>query len=436
MNMRAISLVGLGRLGLCLAAIYASKGFRVIGVDLLSSITDAVNRGLSPIIEPGVDALLAEVGGKSFVGTQSYEKAIAESDISIILTGTPSLADGSFSNAQVEGALEELAAALKSSRKPYHLFVISSTVVPGSAKDCFIPIIERHSGRKFNDGFGICYNPGFISLGSVLNDFMNPEVVVIGQGREEDGLVLAQLHASICENSPVVCRMSIDSAEIAKLCLNAYITMKLSFANLLGNICGKVENADMDAVSAAIGSDRRVSPFYFKPGLAYGGTCFPRDTRALLSVLRKLELPLELMQACEAINNYQDTELSQRVLRAAKQQKAASVGILGLAFKPNTPVIVESPAIKLAESLLSAGLRVIGYDPLAMKDTRARFGERLTLAANVAECLDSAPVCVLTQPSGELAEAVYAYAGTERKYLVDCWRILDADRLPEAIVTV
>jgi UDPglucose 6-dehydrogenase len=146
-----------------------------------------------------------------------------------------------------------------------------------------------------------------------------------------------------------------------------------------------------------------------------------------------LDLPLELMQACETINNYQDSQLAERVITLARERNTATIGILGLAFKPDTPVIVESPAIKLTNNLLSAGFKVVAYDPLAMENAKAFFGETLTLASSVAECLDATSLCVLTVPSKELAKNIYAYSTNTPKELIDCWRILDNNRLPKNI---
>jgi UDPglucose 6-dehydrogenase len=434
MNMQTISLVGLGKLGLCLAAIYAAKGKKVIGIDILPHVVEEINRGVSPMVEPGLIRLIADVGGTALVATLDHARAVEESDVTIILTATPSLPDGGFSNAHVEEALTSLAQALRDNDKPYHLFVISSTVIPGSIEGSFIPLIERISGKKLNEGFGICYDPDFVALGNVIKDFMNPDIVLIGQSDEYAGTMLEELHGSICDNAPAVRRMSLSSAEVAKVSLNAYITVKISFANLVGNVCDKIPDANPDDITAAIGLDRRISPHYFKAGLSYGGTCFPRDTWALLSVLHKLELPVDLMRACNEVNVYQDKLLSSKVFALAKQWEARKVGILGLAFKPDTPVIVESPAIKLIKSLRAAGMQIAAYDPLAQEAARAVFGDRIIYAPTLHACMDQSQLCVLTLPSKSIADDIYAYNGMGAKLLLDCWRILDKKRLPEGII--
>jgi UDPglucose 6-dehydrogenase len=438
MNFDTISLIGLGKLGLCLAAVYAYKGKTVIGVDVLPDFIDKINKGISPIFEPGLANIIAEVGGSEkrncgrLLATLEHKRAIAESDITIVLTATPSLPDGSFSNAYIEDALSHLSRALRDNTKPYHLFVISSTVIPGSIEGSFIPLIERISGRKLHQGFGICYDPDFVALGNVIKDFMNPEIIVIGESSPEDGSTLESLHTSICDNVPQVRRMSLSSAEVAKVCLNAYITMKISFANLIGNICDKMPDVDVDAITSAIGQDKRISPYYFKAGLSYGGTCFPRDTWALNAVLSRLGIPVDLMQACHKINVYQDQCLADKVLSVCKYLDIKVVGILGLAFKNGTPVIVESPAIKLIETLNKAGIRIIVYDPLAMENVHRIFEDRIIYVKSVIECMSLATLNVLTVPSKEMAEDIYKYQGNPCN-LIDCWRFLNKDKLPQNI---
>jgi UDPglucose 6-dehydrogenase len=432
MNMDTISLAGLGKLGLCLAAVYAHKGKTVIGVDVLPTVVDTINKGASPIVEPGLADLIAGTGGKKLLATLEYKRAIVESDITVILTATPSLPDGSFSNIQVEDTLKRFSLSLKESRKPYHLFVISSTVIPGSIEGSFIPLIEKHSGRKLHEGFGICYDPDFVALGSVIRDFMNPEIIVIGESSPKDGEMLEVLHRGICDNAPTVCRMSLASAEVAKVSLNAYITLKISFANLIGNVCGKIPGSNPDDITSAIGRDKRISPYYFKAGLSFGGTCFPRDTWAFNTVLKRHGIPADLMQACHGVNVYQDEFLAAKVLGLCKKHGANTVGVLGLAFKPGTPVIVESPAIKLIQALLKADMRVVACDPLAIENTRAVFDEEISYSDSVSECLEHASFAALMVPSKEMAEDIYRYQGGAIP-LLDCWRILDEDRLPENI---
>lgn len=424
-----ISVVGLGKLGLCLAACFAERGFETLGLDVEERVVQAVNSGVSPIVEPGLQDLITKLGGKRLRATIYHQEVIENTDITIVLVSTPSNPDGSFSNRYVEAALRSLATALRESEKQYHLFVISSTVMPGSTETAFIPLIERHSGRKLNQDFGVCYDPEFVALGDVINGFLHPDLVLIGESSPDAGARMEAIHRRMYLNEPHIARMSIISAEIAKVCLNAYITLKISYANTIANICECIPGADVDAITQAIGMDRRISPYYFQGGLSFGGLCFPRDTRAFITTAEQYGLEAHLIKAVEQVNRYQDAHLAQVVLREVSALQNKTIGILGLAFKPNTPVITESAAIKLIEELLRHDLRVVAYDPLAIENAKAVFNERIEYVSSAIDCLTQSGVCVLTYCTSEFKQAVENYVPTTPLTLVDGWRIIEPAKL-------
>ncbi|RMF57708.1 MAG: UDP-glucose/GDP-mannose dehydrogenase family protein, partial [Calditrichaeota bacterium] len=427
-----ISVVGLGKLGLPLAACFARRGFQTLGVDLDERVVQAVNSGRAPHFEPGLDALLAEFGGSRLRATTDHREAIVQSDVTMVLVATPSNPDGTFSNRYVEAALRSLAGALAQSDKPYHLFVISSTVVPGSTENSFIPLLEKHSGRRLNQGFGVCYDPDFVALGEVIHGFLRPELVVIGESDRRAGDQMEAIHRKLCENEPYIARMSLISAEVAKVSLNTYITMKISFANTLANLCEHLPGADVDEITRAIGVDKRISPHYLQGGLSFGGTCFPRDTKAFITISEKFGSSPELIRVVDQINQRQDEHLTELVLRQIGERKNATVGILGLAFKPNTTVIVESPALKLSGELLKRGHRVVAYDPLAAENARSVYRE-IEYVETVEACLGRVDLCVLTHRSQGLKTAVENYVPHRPLTVVDCWRLLDPRRLHPSI---
>ncbi len=428
-----ISLVGLGKLGLCLAGCYADSGMAVLGVDIEERVVDAVNQGRAPFVETGLDELMARVGGKTLNATTRHADAIEQSDTTIILVATPSNPDGSFSNRHIEAALEALASALRQGDKPAHLFIISSTVMPGSIAGSFIPLIEKVSGRRLNEGFGVCFDPDFVALGNVIKGFKRPDLVVIGESAPQWGAKVEALHRQMCENEPAVARMSLISAEIAKVCLNAYITTKISFANSVANLCEKIPGADVDAITKAIGADKRISPYYFQGGLSFGGTCFPRDTRAYVTLGSRYGVQVELIQAVERINQQQDQHLAEIVLREVIKGGHRSVGIMGLAFTSNTPVITESPAIKLIRELLKSDLRVVAYDPLAIDSARAVLGSAVEYVHSPQSLLEQARLCVVTLRNAEFKQAIENHHPTAALTVVDCWRVLEAAKLDKQI---
>jgi UDPglucose 6-dehydrogenase len=432
--MERLSLVGLGKLGLCLASCFAKRGFEMIGVDIEERVVDHVNRGEAPWYEPGLGELLATHGGKTLRATRHHKEAIEHTDTTIVLVATPSNPDGSFSNRFVESALRSLAEALRDSKKAHHLFVISSTVMPGSTDAVFIPIIEKVSGRKLNDGFSVGYSPDFVALGNVINGFLRPDLAVIGQSRPEAGERIEAIQRQLCENQPAISRTSIINAEIAKVCLNAYITTKISFANSIANLCERIPGADVDAITKAIGADRRISPHYFQGGLSFGGTCFPRDVHAYITLAEKHSIQAELVKAADRVNKLQNQRLAELVLNeVARSAGGKTVGILGLAFTANTSVITESPSMKLIGELLKHDLPVVACDPLASDNARVVLGSAVKYVGSVDHCLAQSDVVVVTTRDAKIKEAVERHVPARPLTVVDCWRCLDSSRLPQNI---
>lgn len=421
-----VSVVGLGKLGLGLALCFASAGIETLGVDVNEEVVDSINDGKTPIQEPDYQELLDELGD-NFRATNSHAEAIEKTDVTFILVATPSIGDGRFSNRYVKSACKSLAEAFGGSKKPYHLFVVSSTVVPGSTEKTFIPLIEQYSGRKYKKDFDVCFDPDFVALGTVVKDFRHPDLVIIGESRPEAGDKVVALHEKMCRNTPKVARMSLISAEVAKVSLNAYITMKISFANTVANLCERIPGADVDAITTAIGADKRISPFYLRGGLAFGGTCFPRDTKAFMTISRQYDLDPILLDSVERVNVSQNQHLADLVKSHLTSEKKVSV--LGIAFKDKTPVIEASPAVSLIQELVIDDVDVTIYDPLAMDAARTLFDDEISYAPTIEDCLASAPVCVVTLISKEYKQAIENYAPESPVAVIDCWRQIDQTKL-------
>ena len=207
---------------------------------------------------------------------------------------------------RIRAVLYAEARAFWKQRKPYHLFVITSTVSPGTREENIIPLIEAMSGKKLSIDFGVCYTPEFVALGSVINDSLNPDMVLIGESDRRAGDGVEHIYAQVCENKPYIARMSIISAEVMKLSLNSYVTMKISFANTLASLCERIPGADVDAITNALGADKRISPYYLKGGLSFGGPCFPRDNRLLAYTARQAGLEAPLAEASDRVKDCKD----------------------------------------------------------------------------------------------------------------------------------
>lgn len=419
-----ISVIGLGKLGACSAACFSAKGFEVIGIDINKDFVDVINNRKAPVYEPRLQELM-DLSGSRFTATQNYAEAIRESDITFLIVPSPSREDGHFSDRYLKDALTNLSLAFKDTDK-YHIFVITSTVSPGTIEGYLIPVIEKISGKKLNKDFGVAYNPEFIALGSVINDFLNPDMILIGESNQEVGNKLENIYKAVCENKPYFARMSIVSAEITKISLNSYITMKISFANTLANICESIPNADIDDITRALGSDKRISPYYLRGGLSFGGPCFPRDNRAFAAFAQNHGVDARLAKTTDEINQFQISHLVDIVTKHISDNNGSSiVSILGLAYKPNTPVIEESPAVKLIYELLKRDVEIICYDPLATENVRALFGDNVLYGSSVRDCMAKSSVCVIINQSDEFRKIDGDYIVHNKTVIIDCWRIID-----------
>jgi UDPglucose 6-dehydrogenase len=425
----AVSIVGLGKLGLGLATVFADAGFWTLGVDVNSELVDKINAADGSGFEKDIDELVCRYGGKSLVATDSHERAIRETDVTYALVATPSNDDGHFLNTFLEQAFRSLAGSLAGDSKPYHLFVVGSTVTPCAVEDVLIPLIESCSGRKLSEGFGICYVPEFVALGAVVKGFCRPDLVIIGESDKRAGRRVEAIHRKICKNSPAIRHMSIRNAEIAKVALNVFLTVKISFGNTIANLCERIPGADPDVIADAIGCDRRISPYYLRGGLSYGGPCFPRDTRALAALSRDHGYSPILVDAAEKVNAFQDEHFLESVIRAHQDVSGLPVGILGLSFKPDTSVITESASVKLARALVQRKIPVVVFDPLCLPHLRNLLSDRIQYAESAADCIARSGVCVIANQERTYKEAIERFQPSEPKIVLDCWRLLDRSKL-------
>ena len=428
---KSVSVVGLGKLGSGLAAVFADSGLRTVGVETSEDLVRAINSGQACDVEPEMRDLVRKHGGKDLFATTRHADAIEKSDISFLIVATPSDEKGHFSSEHLEAALVLLSETLAANKKPYHLFVICSTVSPGAIENTLAPLIERHSGRKLNQGFGICYDPEFVALGAVVRGFREPDLIVIGESDARAGDEVEKIHRLICTNKPVIRRMSIVNAELAKVALNVFLTLKITFANMLSRLCEDIPGADTDVITDAIGQDQRIAPLYLRGGLSFGGPCFPRDTKAMAALLKHHGLDALLVEAVTRFNEEQDRHLLRQTLAAAADDGV--VGVLGLSFKPGTAVITDSPSITLVQGLLEAGRKVVVYDPNAADQAKRLFEDRIQYAASAGECLEASRVCVLATTEPEFRKAIQGYRGKAPKTVIDCWRYLETGKVPAPI---
>jgi UDPglucose 6-dehydrogenase len=355
---KTVSVFGLGKLGACIAATYAARGFPVIGVDVDQDKVNRVNAGLPPVEEPLLADMIAS-GCSRLHATLDVREAL-ETDASFFIPPSPSLPDGSFSNEFLLKAMQPLAKALREDGKKGHLFVCSSTTTPNACDTVFIPMIEKETGWKCGSDFGFCYNPEFIALGNVVTGLLEPDMVLIGESQPEYGAALSDAYQRYTRNDPYIARMSIISAELTKISLNSYITMKISFTNQLRMIAEQFPKADIHAMLDALGTDTRIGKKYLRAGVSYGGPCFPRDNRLLAYAARKVGLQAPLAEASDSVNELTKQNLLDRVQKLATQQD--TIAVLGLSYKPDTYIVEESAGLFLAQQLQRQGYKVVVHD--------------------------------------------------------------------------
>jgi UDPglucose 6-dehydrogenase len=419
---KTATVIGLGRLGAPLAACLASKGVRVIGVDADPQKVEALQAGRAPVAETGLESVIRE-NRERLSATASIEDAVAASEITFIVVGTPSEPSGGFSLRHVLPVCEAVGCALRTKRE-FHIVVLTSTVLPGMTAGPVQSKLEELSGKKCGRDFGLCYSPEFIALGSVIHDFVNPDFVLIGESDARSGGILQDLYHHVCDSKPGVARMNFANAEITKLAVNTYVTTKISFANMLARICEKVPGGNVDIVTAALGLDTRIGGKYLKGAVGYGGPCFPRDNHALAALAREVGASADLAQATDLFNRAQVQWLASLV-----EQHTASgsfVGILGLTYKPQTDVVEEAVGFLLAQELISRGIRVNAFDPAGMENARLALGESVQFTASAEECIHLSQLIVVATPWKEFIDIPaekWGGAGAE-KTIVDCWRVL------------
>ena len=353
-----MSVFGMGKLGACMAATLAERGFSVLGVDINAEAVRKINAGEPPVNEPHLAKTIAAAKGRLRATTKAEEAV--ETDATFVIVPSPSLPDGSFSNEFLMRALQPVAQAVKAARKKSHLFVVSSTTTPGACRKVIIPMLEQQIGGDCGRRFGFCYNPEFIALGNVVRGLLEPDLVLIGESDHRSGDLLEELYHRYNTNQPTIARMSVTSAELAKISVNSYITAKISFTNQLRMIAEKYPDTDIHAILDAIGSDSRIGKKYLRAGLSYGGPCFPRDNRLIAHAAKQVGLNAPLAEATDRVNELAKDTLAEQALACVKP--GDTVAVLGMAYRPDTYIVEESAGLHIAQALQRKGCRVVVHD--------------------------------------------------------------------------
>jgi len=351
-----ISVFGLGYVGAVSAGCLARDGHRVIGVDPVPAKVALINDGRTPIIEKDIDVVIERtVREGRLTATGRAEEAIGDSELSLVCVGTPSRGNGGLDLSYVRRVCEEIGVALRE-KTERHTVVVRSTMLPGSMRDTVIPTLEEHSGKRAGADFGVCINPEFLREGSAVFDFYHPPKTVIGEIDRASGETVAALYSGI--EAPLI-RTDVETAEMVKYTDNAWHALKVGFANEIGNICKEL-GIDGHKVMQIFCRDTKLnlSPYYLKPGFAFGGSCLPKDVRALCYKAKSLDLDLPILNAILPSNERQ----IERGLRMIMEKGSKRVGVLGFSFKAGTDDLRESPVVEVIERLIGKGYELRLYD--------------------------------------------------------------------------
>ena len=353
---RSISVFGLGYVGSVSAACFAKQGFSVVGVDLNHDKVQMMESGRSPILEPGMSELIAAAHEAGLLhATMDVAEAVEKTDISILCVGTPSMRSGKLDLGHIEPVCRQIGEVL-AKKKSFHLVVLRSTVLPGTAETLVVPTLEKASGKRLGKDFGVCSNPEFLREGSAVKDFMEPAMTVIGAADPAHSAFLREIYAWAPGR---IFETSFTTAEMVKYVCNSWHALKVAFANEVGSLAKEL-HVDPEAVVEIFCTDTKlnISPAYLKPGFAFGGSCLPKDVRALSHRGREMDLKLPLFESILPSNDRHLDRAVDMILRTGKKK----IALLGLSFKAKTDDLRESPQVILAKRLLGEGRQLLIWD--------------------------------------------------------------------------
>jgi UDPglucose 6-dehydrogenase/GDP-mannose 6-dehydrogenase len=381
--MMNISVIGTGYVGLVSGVCLAAKGHTVTCVDVDATKVERINRAAPPIFERGLKELLGKTVGSSLFATTNLREAVMQSALSIIAVGTPFNGD-EIDLTYIRTVAQQIGEILRD-KPDYHVVVVKSTVVPGTTDEVVKPILERASGKTAGRDFGVGMNPEFLREGEAIDDFMNPDRIVLGGIDARTQEALAQVYAAFPEVDKL--KTSNKTAEMIKYTANALLATMISFSNEIGNLCATLGDIDVVDVMQGVHLDKRLSPIlpdgsrikpsfttYLEAGCGFGGSCFPKDVKALIAHGNKMGSPMPLLEAVITVNTQQPKQVLGLLEKHFPNLKARRIAILGLAFKPETDDMRESPAIPIVQHLLRQGASVKAYDPIAAHEARKIFG--------------------------------------------------------------
>ena len=408
-----ISIIGGGYVGTVTGVCLADLGNDVTIVEIDKNKIELINRGIPPLYEPGLAELLKENGDR-VCATDDIHSAINNTDITFICVGTPSREDGSIDLSYIESAAERIGTSIKR-KEHYHCVVVKSTVIPGTCDTVVAPLISKHSGKTPGIHFSVCSNPEFLREGRAVYDFFHPDRIILGS---EDPACITMVKELYTPFTCPILECPVNTGEMIKYVSNSFLALKISYANEIGNLA-KALGIDSYKVFEGVGLDGRIGPQFFNAGLGFGGSCFPKDVIALQRLGEVKGLKMPLLEATLAVNKDQP-EKAITLLERKISMKGKTIGILGLAFKPDTDDIREARSINIVSSLILKGAKIIAYDPLAMDHFKTLF-PGITYASSAQDVIRNSDAVIIVTEWKEFEDLDYS-----GKIVVDGRRLLKA----------
>ena len=408
--------MGGGYVGLVSAVCLAELGHHVNLIEIDKSKVDLINSSRPPIYEKDLDHLLAKHAGRHLEAFSDYS-IVAESDITIICVGTPSDSNGNANLSMIKSASESVGDSLADSNR-YHVVVVKSTVPPGTTENIVQPEVLDHSCKELNS-IGICMNPEFLREGLAIYDFMHPDRIVIGSIDDKAGDLLESIYTDL--NSPIV-RTGVSAAEMIKYTSNAFLATKISFSNEIGNICKKL-GIDVYEVMKGVGLDPRISPLFLNAGAGFGGSCFPKDVRALIQVAEAQGENPAILKSVMDVNESQPLRMVELLERRVGELKGKRIAVLGLAFKNDTDDVRESRSIPVITELRRKGAEVSAYDPLANSSMKQIFQD-VEYHESAGAALDDADGCMIMTEWQQFASLDEEFESMRSRVIIEGRRVL------------
>ena len=422
-----IAIIGLGFVGLSLTSVLASKGFNVVGIDVDKEKCRNISNGVLPFFEPDLEKTLKK-GLKNKLQIESDISVVQDCDLIFVTVGTPQNKTGAIDLTIIKKAMNSLGKSIRKSKKQ-HTILVKSTVIPGTMKDVILPILENNSKKKAGKDFGLISNPEFLQESTAIKDTEFPHAVVLGGYKTKFMKDMEKFFTKLHPKTPIIITNH-QTAEMIKYANNSFLATKISFINQLSNICQKIPGANIDDIAKTIGLDPRIGKLFLNAGPGYGGSCLPKDMKALIKFAKNTGVKPTLLNAVEDVNAKQLEEIISIAKKKLGVLESKNITILGTSFKPDTDDIRDSIAIELIRKFLKIKVKVTVHDPRAIENTKNIFKNKINYAKSISDAiLESQCVIIMTQWKQYEKLTNNDFKQMKKKLIIDCRRMLAEKQL-------